>query len=358
MKIPLNTLPGTELAAWLKSVGQPAYRSTQIFDWTYRKFADSPDEMKNLPADLKAELVKSFIFRQGRETRQEKAADGTNKLLLEFTDGACVECVIIPSVERFTFCLSSQIGCPVGCFFCASGTGGLVRNLDASEILDEFFVCCRKLGQLPDNIVFMGTGEPLMNYSNFMSALNIICGEKQVGMSPRRITVSTSGFVPGIMKFAKEGKPWNLAVSLHSPTDEGRARLIPDKHRYSIKEISDACRFYFNETGRIVTIEYTLVKGLNDSRDDALKLADIVSSCSAKVNLIPLNAVEKSGFSRPDRSKIAEFESTLTGKGVPVTVRIEKGDNINAACGQLRISHLKEDAQKNPGSENQEPGNL
>jgi len=346
MKIPLNTLAEAELAGWLKSLGQPAYRGSQVFDWIYKKFADSPDEMKNLPALLKSELMKSYIFRQASEIRQEKASDGTTKLLLEFSDGQCVECVIIPSLDRTTFCLSSQIGCPVGCFFCASGTGGLVRNLDASEILDEFFMCCRKIGRLPDNIVFMGTGEALMNYSNFISALNIICGEKLVGMSPRRITVSTSGFVPGIRKFSAEGKPWNLAVSLHSPTDEGRARLIPDKHRYPIKEICEACRFYFNETGRIVTFEYTLVKGLNDSRDDALKLADIVSSCSAKVNLIPLNAVDKSGFSRPERSKMLEFESTLKDKGVPVTVRIEKGDNINAACGQLRVSHLKDGIKK------------
>ncbi len=333
------------MVEWLKSVGQPGYRSAQIFDWLYRKFASGPDEMKNLPSALKNALQENFVLTQCSVIKTQKADDGTSKMLLEFSDGECVESVIIPSKDRTTFCLSSQIGCPVGCFFCASGEGGFVRNLDASEILDEFFTCCRSIGRLPDNIVFMGTGEPLMNYSNLISALDIICGEKQVGMSPRRTTVSTSGFVPGIRKFADEGRPWNLAVSLHSPTDEGRARLIPDKHRYPIHEICEACRYYFKVTGRIVTFEYALIKGLNDSHDDVLKLAEIVSSCSAKVNLIPFNAVEKSGFSRPDRSKIIEFESTLRSNRIPVTVRIEKGDNINAACGQLRVSHLKKEGK-------------
>jgi len=342
MKRPISTLPDADLAEWLRSVGQPAYRARQISDWICRKFAPGPDEMKNLPVSLKEALRENFVFSQSTEAGSRKSADGTEKMLLEFSDGGSVEAVIIPSRDgRTTFCLSSQIGCPVGCFFCASGAGGLVRNLDASEILDEFFVCCRKIGRLPDNIVFMGTGEPLMNYSNFIQALGIICGEKQVGMSPRRITVSTSGFVPGIMKFADEDRPWNLAVSLHSPTDEGRAKLIPDKHRYPIAEICDACRHYFKVTGRIVTFEYALIKGMNDGREDALKLADITRSCSAKVNLIPLNAVEKSGFSRPDRSKIHEFESTLKESGVPVTVRVGKGDSIDAACGQLRISQMK-----------------
>ncbi len=343
MKTSLNNLTLEELVEWLKSVDQPSYRARQIQEWICRKFAVSAAEMKNLPASLREALEQNFLLSCCSELKSSRSGDGTEKLLLGLLDGECVECVIIPAKDgRTTFCLSSQVGCPVGCRFCASGMTGFTRNLDASEILGEFFICCRKIGHLPDNIVFMGTGEPLMNYSNLIGALGVICDEKRVGMSPRRITVSTSGFVPGIMKLADEGRPWNLAVSLHSSSDKGRAALIPEKHRYPIKEICEACEYYFNATGRIVTFEYALMKGMNDSENDARELAMIAGRCSAKVNLIPFNPVEKTAFLRPDNSQIRRFEAMLRGLKIPVTVRVEKGDSINAACGQLRISHMGE----------------
>lgn len=339
LKTSINTVSEAELKEWLRSIGQPEYRCTQIRGWIFKNFAVSPDEMKNVPAELRAKLTERFTFCRTREIKSDKSADGTEKLLLKLHDGECVESVIIPSLERFTFCLSTQVGCPVGCYFCASGVGGLVRNLDASEILDELFICCRKIGGVPDNIVFMGTGEPLMNFANLVAAMDIIGGSDYMGISPRRITVSTSGFVPGIIRLADEKKPWNLAVSLHAPTDKVRALLIPLKHRYPVKDICDACRYYFNNTGRIVTFEYTLVKDVNDSPAHALELASLAHGCGAKINLIPLNQVENSTFSRPDKQIISKFESIIRSKKIPVTLRIEKGDNINAACGQLRISH-------------------
>jgi 23S rRNA (adenine2503-C2)-methyltransferase len=341
VKTPVNTLSEAELKEWLRSINQPEYRCAQIRGWIFKNFAVSPDEMKNVPAELRVKLAERFGFCRTHEIKSDKSADGTEKLLLRLCDDECVESVVIPSPERFTFCLSTQVGCPVGCYFCASGAGGLVRNLDVSEILDELFICCRKTGGPPDNIVFMGTGEPLMNYSNLVAAMNIIGGREYMGISPRRITVSTSGFVPGIIRLADEEKPWNLAVSIHAPTDKVRAALIPLKHRYPIKDICDACRYYFNNTGRIVTFEYTLVKDINDSPAHALELATIAHGCGAKVNLIPLNPVENSAFLRPERQTITKFESILRSKKIPVTVRIEKGDNINAACGQLRVSHYK-----------------
>jgi 23S rRNA (adenine2503-C2)-methyltransferase len=336
-----NTVSEAELKEWLHSIGQPGYRCAQIRTWIFKNFAVSPDEMKNVPAGLRASLAEKFEFCRTREIKSEKSADGTEKLLLRLHDGECIESVIIPSPERFTFCLSTQVGCPVGCYFCASGSGGLVRNLDASEILDELFICCRKIGKTPDNIVFMGTGEPLMNYSSLVAAMDIIGGSEYMGISPRRITVSTSGFVPGIIRLAEEKKPWNLAVSIHAPTDKVRAALIPLKHRYPIKDICDACKYYFNNTGRIVTFEYTLVKDVNDGPAHALELATIAHGCGVKINLIPLNPVENSAFLRPEKQVISKFESILRSKKIPVTVRIEKGDNINAACGQLRVSHHK-----------------
>jgi 23S rRNA (adenine2503-C2)-methyltransferase len=334
-----NTVSETELKEWLRSIGQPEYRCAQIRGWIFKDFAISPDEMKNVPAELRRKLVEKFTFCRTHEIKSDKSADGTEKLLLKLHDAECVESVIIPSPERFTFCLSSQVGCPVGCYFCASGVGGLIRNLDVSEILDELFICCRKIGGTPDNIVFMGTGEPLMNYSNLVAALNIIGSAGYMGISPRRITVSTSGFVPGIIRLADEKKPWNLAVSIHAPTDKLRATLIPLKHRYPVKDICDACKYYFSNTGRIVTFEYTLVKDVNDSPSHALELATIAHACGAKVNLIPLNPVENSSFFRPEKQIVSKFESILRSKKIPVTVRVEKGDNINAACGQLRVSH-------------------
>jgi 23S rRNA (adenine2503-C2)-methyltransferase len=339
VKTSANTISETELKEWLRSIGQPEYRCAQIRSWIFKNFAVSPDEMKNVPVELRVKLAEKFAFCRTHEIKSDKSADGTEKLLLKLHDGECVESVVIPSPDRFTFCLSTQVGCPVGCYFCASGSGGLIRNLDVSEILDELFICCRKIVGVPDNIVFMGTGEPLMNYSNLVAAMNIMGGSGYMGISPRRITVSTSGFVPGIIRLADEKKPWNLAVSIHAPTDKVRAALIPLKHRYPIKEICDACRYYFSNTGRIVTFEYTLVKDINDSPSHALELATIAHGCGAKVNLIPLNPIGNPAFSRPEKQIITKFESILRSKKIPVTVRVEKGDNINAACGQLRVSH-------------------
>lgn len=321
---------------FLERENEPLYRGKQILDWIYSKRVIKTEDMKNIPKELRQKIEENFICGSSVIEKEHVSSDGTVKFLIKLMDGETIESVIIPSPERYTFCLSTQVGCPVQCHFCASGKNGLTRNLQAGEIVEEFFHCCSKIQKLPDNLVFMGIGEGLMNFQNLSRAIEIIT--EDIGLSCRRITVSTSGFPPGIRKLADMGKQVNLAISLHAADEETRAKLIPEKSRYRIKDILDAGRYFREQTGRILTFEYILIKDINDSQDDCVRLAHLARECGAKVNLIPYNETGNRKFTRPSKEVIKNFESRLLQNGIKVTTRVEKGSDSNAACGQLRAS--------------------
>jgi 23S rRNA (adenine2503-C2)-methyltransferase len=294
--------------------------------------------MKNIPAKLRDELKSSFICASSGMEEVCESPDGTKKLLIKLSDGELIEAVIIPSPDRITFCLSAQVGCPVQCRFCASGMDGLVRNMKAGEIIEQFYHACSVNGDLPDNIVFMGIGEGLLNFDNLLESLNILSAPEKIGMAARRITVSSSGWVPGIKKLAEQERQFNLAVSLHAPDDKLRAQLIPDKFRCPINDIVEACIYYRKKTNRMTTFEYTLLKGINDRPEHAEALAKLALKCRSKVNLIPFNGTSsgKIKYERPSKETVKSFEGILKSRKVSVTVRVEKGSSDNAACGQLR----------------------
>lgn len=332
----LNTQSDTELKSWLKDNGFPSYRAEQIFKWIFEKWVSDPHKMKNIPKPLRDKLADQFCCNQTKLIECSQSKDGTKKLLLEFPDGETIESVIIPADERTTFCLSSQVGCAVQCKFCASGIDGLVRNLMAGEIIEQLLLCCREASQKPDNLVFMGIGEPLMNINNMLTALDLISDPARFAMSQRRITISTSGWTKGIKALAQVEKQYNLAISLHGPDDGTRAKLIPSKNRRPIKEIMDACAFYREKTGRMVTFEYTLIEGVNASTKQAEKLAKLATENRAKINLIPFNEIPTSTFKSPSKDELRHFQHILSVHGAQVTRRVKKGDAVNAACGQLR----------------------
>ncbi|HPN84572.1 MAG TPA: 23S rRNA (adenine(2503)-C(2))-methyltransferase RlmN [Victivallales bacterium] len=340
-----------ELEDLIKEAEFEDYRLNQISKWLYSGGVTSFDDMKNIPGELRRKLSENYHICSSKVVEEKRdESDETVKLLLEFPDGESVENAIIKAPGRTTFCLSSQCGCAVGCVFCASGANGLTRNLLPEEIVEEFVICKSRCDTNPDNIVFMGVGDPLMNYDSLVASLGIICSPAKFGISPRRITVSTSGYVPGILKFAAEGRPWNLALSLHSTDDLIRRKIVPNI-KYTISEMLSACSEYRNSTGRIVTIEYVMLDGINSSESDAAKLARLCGKNGMKINLIPFNQHPLSDLKRPSDGDIAKFENVLRRYKVPFTRRFEKGSGVRAACGQLMARHksLKKEGYQNEG---------
>ena len=320
---------------------EPSFRAKQLCDWVSNKLVLDPEKMLNLPKSLREKLPNQFTCCSSTVESEVTSADKTTKLLIRLDDGEAVEMVIIRTPERITFCMSTQVGCPVRCRFCASGADGLVRNLEVHEIIEQLFHGVEHAGRKPDNIVFMGIGEGLLNFNNLKQALLMLSDPESFGFAQRRITISTSGYVPGIYKLAELDKHYELAVSLHAPNDIMRAKLIPDTVRYPIPEIMEACRNYFEKTGRIPTFEYTLIEGINDSPETALELADLAKQQRAKINLIPYNETPNNDFRRPDAKAIKRFFTILEQRGIPTTCRLEKGASEAAACGQLRVEKKK-----------------
>ncbi len=320
----------------------PAFRAKQVHHWIYTKLTSNPDEMKNLPANLRELLSQNFVCNSTQIIERCPSNSGTTKVLMQLHDGNTIEAVMIPAPERMTFCISSQVGCPVQCRFCASGAHGLQRNLHAGEIVDQFMTLSREYGSLPTNLVFMGIGEPLLNFEAVSRAISVLTESDYIGFSPRRITVSTSGITQGIYQLAELDKPLYLALSLHATDDETRAKIIPDHFRHPIAEILKACEAFTQKHNRLVTLEYTLMDGVNCNDYAAKALAKIAFKLRAKVNLIPYNQVEGAPFRRPSPEAIARFESIVDHYGANVTQRISKGEDLAAACGQLRSRRLKE----------------
>lgn len=336
-----------ELETWMKAEGQPAFRAKQVFQWLHEKYVASAEEMTNLPKALRTKLCESGIVTIKEELRQESASDGTVKFLYRLQDDQMIETVFMRHDYGNSVCISSQAGCRMGCRFCASTIGGLVRNLTASEMLEQIYASSRAMGERISHVVVMGTGEPLDNYENLIRFLRLLTDEKGYNLSARNITVSSCGIVPRIYDLANENLPITFALSLHAPTDEERKELMPVAHRYTLAETLDACRAYFDRTGRRVTFEYSLVKGKNDSREQAMKLAKLLAGMNCHVNLIPINPVEERKYEKSDQDSIAKFKLTLEKNYINATIRKSMGSDIDAACGQLRRKyafHHQEDS--------------
>jgi len=348
-KTDLKSLLREDLSARLAKWGEPVYRADQILRWVYQQQAESFDQMTNLSAELRQRLSEQFELNSVRALKTRNATDTTEKFLFQLHDHALIETVLIPatpglttSSDRHTVCVSTQVGCAYGCKFCASGLEGVKRNLTAAEIVDQVVHTQKLSGERVSNIVIMGMGEPLANYDNLIRALRIINAPWALGIGARKITVSTVGLVLRIKQLADEPMQIRLAVSLHGATDEVRDRIMPVNKKYPLKELLAACDYYVNTRKRMMTFEYILIDGVNDSLEQAHKLGAIANRLHAKVNLIPYNPVEGLPWKRPERSRCKMFQHTLKSHGITATLRIEKGTDINAACGQLRLRHEAE----------------
>jgi 23S rRNA (adenine2503-C2)-methyltransferase len=333
-----------ELADFLQKRGAPSYRAKQITDWIYKKRVASFDAMTDLPNELRAELKAEFDTPKTEVVRVLGSKDTTQKFLFRLRDQNLIESVLIPASpalygqpsDRRTVCVSSQVGCAYGCKFCASGLDGFTRNLDAGEIVQQLIEIEEKSDEKIDNVVFMGMGEPLANLRNVLRAIRIINAPWGLGIGARHITISTSGLAPQIRELANESMQFRLALSLHGATDEVRGRIMPVNRRYPLKVLLEACDYYVTKKRRI-TFEYILIAGVNDTDEQARELAKIARRLSAKINLIPYNTVEGLEWSRPPRARQEKFQSILRELGVTATLRREKGHDIAAACGQLRL---------------------
>lgn len=328
-----------QLKEALKAMGEPAFREKQIFEWI-SKGAQSWDEMTNLPKALKEKLQEKFSFENLSVELEQVSADGTRKYLLRCPDGEHVEAVFMQYEYGNSLCVSTQVGCNMGCKFCASTIGGKVRNLKAWEILDEYLVIRRATGLDINHIVLMGMGEPFDNYDELCEFLERIHDPEGINLSYRNITVSTCGLVPMIRRFGDEYPQVNLAISLHAATQAERALIMPIANKYGIDELMQACKEHEKKTGRRITYEYTLILGQNDSLSHASALADLLSGQLCHVNLIPLNPVIETGMKGSSREAAQIFASKLEKLGIPATVRRELGSDIDAACGQLRKKQL------------------
>jgi 23S rRNA (adenine2503-C2)-methyltransferase len=341
----------------------PTYRVTQLLDWLYRRKVTSWEAMTNLPKSVQQNLEHAFSLETIQLARKQGARDTTQKFLWRLSDGAFIESVLIPAnpalygeaSDRHTLCVSTQVGCAYGCRFCASGLEGWKRNLGAHEIVEQVLAVERwhaaeareerPNDRLVNNLVIMGMGEPLANYENLLKALEILNAPWGGGIGARKITVSTSGLAPQIRKLADEPFQFRLAISLHGATDAVRSKIMPVNRKYPVAELAAACEYYQSRKGKMITLEYILIKGVNEGMDQIKPLAELALRLNAKVNLIPYNKVEGLPWERPDEDSQERFTQALSGRGVTATLRREKGHDIDAACGQLRLKTERELAE-------------
>lgn len=341
-KIDIKGLSKSELAAALEEIGAETYRTKQIFRWLYKSGVKSFGEMTDLSDELRNKLASKFhITHPVMLDSRRSASDGTTKYLLKLEDASTIETVFLPEKGRATICLSSQVGCKFACSFCASAPFGFVRNLKTSEMLDEvLFVKSKNPGTPVTNLVFMGIGEPFDNYDNVLKAVKLFNDPDAFNIGARKITISTCGIIPGIEKLAEEALQIELSVSLHSADDDVRSKLVPINKKYHIKELMRACNEYIEKTNRVITFEYILIKGANASVSDALKLVKLIKKIKCKVNTIAYNKIRIKDYTEPSPADIKTFLKTLRDNGINVTHRKSKGEDIDAGCGQLRISRL------------------
>lgn len=332
-----------ELTQIVQQYGEKKFRARQIYDWIHVKNVKSFDEMKNIPQKLKDEIKKDYMLNSLviLEKYQSKL-DGTCKYLFRLHDKSVIESVLMKYKHGNSVCISSQVGCRMGCRFCASTLDGLERNLEPAEMLGQIYSIQKDCGERISNVVVMGSGEPLDNYDNLIQFINILTDENGINISQRNLTVSTCGLVPKIKELADNKFTMTLAISLHAPDDDRRKNIMPIANKYSISEIMDACDYYFKKTGRRISFEYSLIKDNNDSKECAIQLCKLLKGKNCHVNLIPVNPIKERNYVHSDTAYIMNFKNILEKNKINVTIRREMGADINAACGQLRKSYIQE----------------
>ncbi len=336
-RIDVKSLSLKELVNELQGRGEKAFRAKQMYEWMHIKLAESFGDMTNLSKDFRECCDKWYVYTSLKMVQvQESALDGTRKFLFALADGNVVESVWMKYQHGNSVCISSQVGCRMGCTFCASTLDGLERNLTPSEMLEQIYAITRYTGERVSNVVVMGTGEPMDNYENLLQFLRLLTDENGLHISQRNVTVSTCGIVPGMRRLAEEHLQITLALSLHATTDEKRKRLMPIANRYSIAELMDTCSYYFAQTGRRITFEYSLVGGVNDTDEDAKELTELARPLCCHINLIPVNPIKERDYVQSDADRIKRFKNKLERNKINVTIRREMGRDIDGACGQLR----------------------
>ena len=331
-----------ELKIEMESIGEKAFRAKQIYEWLHVKLADSFDEMTNLSKALREKLDSSYRIPMVKMVeRQISQIDGTNKFLFQLEDGHVVESVLMRYKHGNSVCISSQVGCRMGCKFCASTIGGLERNLLPSEMVGEIYQIQKISGERVANVVVMGSGEPLDNYDNFVRFVHLLSDEHGLHISQRNITISTCGIVPNMKRLAEEQLQITLALSLHGSTQEKRKELMPVANKYELSDVLEACDYYFEKTGRRITFEYSLVHGVNDNEEDANELIAILKHRNCHLNLIPVNPIKERNFEKPSKKSAENFKNKLEKSGINATIRREMGSDIDGACGQLRRRYVE-----------------
>ncbi len=339
----IKSLTIAQLKKEMELLGQKAFRAKQLYEWMHVKLARSFEEMTNLSKEFRNQLEQNYEYTALRAVRvQESQIDGTKKFLFELADGNVVESVWMKYKHGNSVCISSQVGCRMGCRFCASTLDGLERSLKASEMLDQIYEITRLTGERVSNVVVMGTGEPLDNYENLLLFLQMLTDENGLNISQRNVTVSTCGIVPKMRELAEQKLQITLALSLHATTDEKRKKLMPIANKYKLTEVIEACEYYFEQTGRRITFEYSLVGGVNDTDEDAGELIALIGKLNCHVNLIPVNPIAERDFVESTKDRVQAFKNKLEKAKINATVRREMGRDIDGACGQLRRKHVKQ----------------
>ena len=341
-KVDVKSLNLKELEEFLLSLGEKKFRAKQIYEWMHIHHVTSFDEMTNLSKNLRETLKeKADLVVLEEELVQISKIDGTRKYLFALADGNMIESVLMKYKHGNSVCVSSQVGCRMGCRFCASTLDGLVRNLTPSEILEQIYRIQESIGERISNVVVMGSGEPMDNYDNIVKFIELLTDEHGLHISQRNLTVSTCGLVPRMKQLADLKLQITLALSLHASSQEKRKELMPVANSYELSEVLDACRYYFDKTGRRITFEYSLVGGVNDTDEDAERLAKLVSGMNCHINLIPVNPIKERDYVQSDHEEILKFKNKLEKNGINVTIRREMGRDIDGACGQLRKKFLE-----------------
>lgn len=341
-RIDIKSLTLEELKAEMENLSEKPFRAVQLYQWMHRKLARGYDEMSNIPAALKEKCRVGFQYTALQLLEvQESKNDGTKKYLFALADGNVVETVLMHYKHGNSVCISSQVGCRMGCKFCASTLDGLKRNLLPSEMLDQIYAVTLESGERVSHVVVMGTGEPLDNFDHLLRFITLLTDENGLHLSQRNLTVSTCGIVPKMRKLAQKKLQITLALSLHGATDEKRRELMPIANTYSLAQLMEACAYYFEQTGRRITFEYSLVRQVNDSREDARLLAELIRGLNCHVNLIPVNPIKERHYVQSEKQAVAAFQDRLIKSGINVTVRREMGRDIDGACGQLRRRFLE-----------------
>ena len=342
-KTDIKSMDLEELKTFFSDMGEKAFRAKQVYEWLHVRQVESFEEMTNLSKTLRERLDETCrIITLRKEQVQISKLDGTRKYLFLLEDGNVIESVLMKYKHGNSVCISSQVGCRMGCRFCASTLDGLVRGLAPAEMLDQIYQIGKDIGERISNVVVMGTGEPMDNFDNLVKFITLLTDENGLHISQRNLTISTCGIVPGIRKFAEEGLQVTLALSLHAPNDEVRKTLMPIANSFKLKDVLEACHYYFEKTGRRLTFEYSLVKGVNDNLEEAKALTELIKDQHGHVNLIPVNPIKERDYVQSDKKAIEQFKNYLERHGINATVRREMGRDIGGACGQLRKSYLEE----------------